>query len=284
MNPTFIGSIAILMWSTLALLTVGAKNIPPFELITICFSVSFLIGLLWCFKNNINLFKNLNHPFHVWAIGVGGLFGYHLFYFLALKYAPPLESNLINYLWPLLIVVFSSFLPNEKLHVNHIIGVICGLIGTIFIFLDKGDFSKFSFHIGYIYALLAAFTWSGYSVISRKFAQIPSFLVAGFSLVVAVFSLMFHLAFEQSVIPTTNELGQAILLGLAPVGGAFYLWDVGVKKGNIQLLGTLCYSIPLISSLFLILFGYAKGSINIFIACFFIVLGSFISSKKYKNK
>lgn len=283
MNSTLIGSFAILLWATLALFTVGAKNIPPFELLGICFSISFIIGLLWCFKNGVNLLKNLRHPLSVWIVGIGGLFGYHLFYFLALQNAPALEANLINYLWPLLIVLFSTFLPNEKLHIHHVLGAICGLIGTVFLLLNKGDLGEFSFHFGYVYALLAALTWSSYSVISRKFEQVPTFLVTAFSFIVAIFSFGFHFLFEKSVIPTSSEFMWAFLLGLGPVGGAFYVWDVGMKKGDIKFLGTASYAIPLLSTLLLILFGFAKSSLNVWIACCLIVLGSVISSGKLKR-
>lgn len=283
MNKTLIGSFAILMWSSLAIFTVGAKNIPPFELLGICFSISFFIGFIWCLKNGINLFKNLNYPLHVWLVGVGGLFGYHLFYFLAIQNAPALQSNLINYLWPLLIVLFSTFLPNEKLYFYHILGAICGLIGTIFLLVNKNSLEN-SFHFGYIYALLAACIWASYSVISRKFEHVPTFLVAGFSLVVAIFSFTIHFLFEQTTSIKTSELFWALLLGLGPVGGAFYVWDIGMKKGDIKFLGTLSYAIPLFSTLLLTIFGFAKISLNVIIACILIILGSLISSGKLNKK
>ena len=92
----------------------------------------------------------LRQPPLVWAVGVGGLFGYHALYFLALRFAPPAEAGLLNYLWPLLIVLFSSFLPGERLAVHHVIGAVAGLAGTVLLLtggacraLHRGSFRDF---------------------------------------------------------------------------------------------------------------------------------------------
>lgn len=285
MNATLIGSFAILMWATLALFTIWAGKIPPFELLTISFTIAFFIGLIWSIKSKNSILKSFKQPLHVWLVGVGGLFGYHFLYFLAIKNAPAVEANLINYLWPLLIVLFSTFLPNEKLKWYHLVGAICGFLGAGVLILGKGNLSGgFTFHTGYIYALLAALFWSSYSVISRKFAHVPTSTVSAFCLVVAILSSICHLIFEQSVMPTSIEFLSAIMLGLAPVGGAFYLWDIGMKRGDIKLLGTLAYSIPLLSTIFLLLFGLANSSWSIWVSCFLIIVGSIISSGKYLKK
>lgn len=284
MNPTLVGTFAILMWSSLALFTVNASNIPPLELLGISFSVAFIIGLIWNIKNGQKVF--LKVPKKVWLVGVGGLFGYHFFYFLAIKNAPALEANLINYLWPLLIVLFSAFLPNEKLRWYNIIGTFLGLVGAVVLILCKNGFTKinFEFHEGYIYAIISAILWASYSVLSRKFASVPTAIISAFCLIVAIMSFCTHFIFEITVVPSAKELFFAFLLGLGPVGGAFYAWDIGMKKGDIKLLGTLSYATPLLSTLMLIIFGLSDASWSVLYACFFIVTGSLISSGIFLKK
>ena len=276
------GVLAILLWGSLALLSILTTNIPAFQLTAMAFFIASFIGIILLKKQNIKLKELFRIPLKVWFIGVFGLFGYHFFYFLAIKNAPVVEANLLNYLWPLLIVLFSSFLPNEKLRWFHILGALFGLIGAFLLVSKDGSFSfEIQYIWGYIFALIAAFTWSLYSVISRTFAYVPTYAVTGFCIVTAVLSTICHLIFEITVIPNQSELFGALMLGLWPVGGAFYLWDYGVKNADIKLLGSISYFTPLLSTFILVSLGYANFTLSITLACIFIILGSFISSAQY---
>jgi drug/metabolite transporter (DMT)-like permease len=277
-----LGLLTISLWSCLALFTVYSGNIPPFELLTISFCVASLIGIAML-KKQKRAFKELfKIPLKAYFIGVVGLFGYHLFYFLAIKNAPAVEANLINYLWPLLIVLFSALLPNEKLKWFHILGTLLALSGAFLLVLKDGSLQfDTKYTLGYSFALISALLWSSYSVISKTLTHIPTFAVTGFCILTAFFSAIAHLTFEQIYIPTFFELFSAIMLGLGPVGGAFYLWDFALKNGDIKILGSLAYLAPLLSTLILVFVGISKMTITIAIACVLIVLGSLVSSKQY---
>ncbi len=275
------GAFAIVLWSSLALFTVSTGAIPPFQLTFMTFSVAFCIGLVWWIRDGarVGVFKKI--PWRVWLLGVGGLFGYHFFYFLAVKKAPALEANLINYLWPLLIVLFSAFLPHEKLRWYHVVGALCGFAGAFLLIGGKGVTFTFDYAEGYFYALLCAFTWSAYSVLSRYFGEIPTVAVGAFCGVTALLSLGAHLVLEKTHIPTYTELFSALGLGLGPVGLAFFVWDYGVKKGDIKFIGALSYLTPLLSTLLLVFFGRAVPHEGIWIACGLIMGGSLISSMEF---
>ncbi|WP_309497839.1 DMT family transporter, partial [Sulfurovum sp.] len=116
------GITAILLWTTLGLFTVLTGDIPPFELVFISFSVASIIGLIMLKVQKHSFRLLFEVPLLNWVIGITGLFGYHFFYFFALKNAPSVEANLLNYLWPLLIVLLSSLLPNERLRWFQAIG------------------------------------------------------------------------------------------------------------------------------------------------------------------
>src|SRR6202012_4683028 len=137
-TATLIGLTAILMWSLLAAMTVATGTIPAFQIAAMTFAIGALIGsLTWIGRRDA--MKSLRQPAVVWLVGVGGLFGYHALYFLALRFAPPAEAGLLNYLWPLLIVLFSSLLPGERLAPHHIIGALLGLIGTVLLFAGNSS-------------------------------------------------------------------------------------------------------------------------------------------------
>jgi len=256
-----------------------ASSIPPFQLTSMAFFVAFIIGFFLWKKEGKGILVHLKWPLKIWIVGVSGLFGYHYFYFLAIRNAPAIEANLINYLWPLFIVLFSSFLPNEKLKWFHIVGVLFGLIGVTFLVSNGGSFNFESQYLsGYFYAFIAALTWGAYSVISRFFAHVPTSAVGAFCGATAILSFICHLFFEKTVEPSVIELFVIILIGLGPVGGAFFVWDYGVKNGDIQLLGSMSYFTPLLSTVLLIILGLSSSTSTIWIACLLIVLGSVISS------
>jgi drug/metabolite transporter (DMT)-like permease len=209
------------------------------------------------------------------------LFGYHALYFLALRFAPPAEAGLLNYLWPLLIVLFSSFLPSERLAAHHVIGALAGLAGTVLL-LVGGGLSGFAPGQlpGLFAAFVAAFVWASYSVMSRRLKAVPTDAVAGFCLATALLAALMHALLEKTIWPETSAQWLAIAaLGLGPVGAAFYAWDIGMKRGDIRVLGAASYATPLLSTGFLILAGFAKASANIAIAAVLIAGGGLIAAK-----
>ncbi|PWC86979.1 hypothetical protein TSH100_11395 [Azospirillum sp. TSH100] len=285
-RATLVGFIAILLWATLAPLATLASMVPPFQLVATSFLLAFLVGCGWTASRGDNPLRYFRQPVAAWALGVGGLFGFHFLYFMALQAAPPVEANLINYLWPLLIVLFSALLPGERLRSWHVGGAVAGLAGTALLIARgrNGSFSIDPAHLpGYAAALASAVTWAGYSVLRRRLGQIgeaPTDAVSAFCLVTAILSLLCHLALEQTVWPETAAgWGAMLLLGLGPVGAAFFVWDYGVRHGDIRALGALSYLAPLLSTLLLVLFGLAPNSSIIWLSCVLIAGGSLLASK-----
>jgi drug/metabolite transporter (DMT)-like permease len=278
---TLTGLAAVFMWSFLSLLTVASGTMPPFQLAAITFLIGGLIGVAsWVARPGAA--RSLKQPLVVWLLGVGGLFGYHALYFAALRLAPPAEAQLFNYLWPLLIVLFSGLLPDEKLKSHHILGVMLGLAGTLVLLAGmRGVEIKREYIAGYLCALGAALAWSSYSVLSRPFKNVPSDAVAGFCLVTAALSLVCHLLFEKTVWPENPSQWLSILaLGVFPVGLAFYAWDRGIKLGDIRALGAASYAAPLLSTIFLVIAGYAEPRWSLALAAILISLGGAVAAKE----
>lgn len=277
-KATAIGFSAILMWGMLALLTSLTNEIPPLQLTSMTFAIAFGVGIFfWLIKGHDS--RCFRQPISLWVNGVVGLFGYHIFYFIALKNAPVIEASLIAYLWPLFIVIFSSLLPKEKLRWFHLGGAIIGFAGAAVIILKGGTFSlKQEYFVGYMAAFLCSLIWSAYSVISRGLGKSPTELVGGYCGVTALLSAFCHLIFEKTVIPTMSEWLAIVGLGVGPVGAAFFAWDYGVKRGNIKMLGTLSYTAPLISTVMLMSFGRAEPNWKVVVACLMIVSGAALAA------
>lgn len=278
---TLIGASAILMWSTLGILTALSGSVPPFQMVAMAFSVAFALTLATWLVRGQSPLRHLAWPPRVWALGVGGLFGYHFFYFMALRNAPVVEANLVNYLWPLLIVVFSGFLPGHRLRWWHGAGAMLGLGGAVLLVTDGGRAALGGGStLGYLMAALAGVTWAGYSVLSRRFAHVPTDAVGAFCGATALAATACHLAFETTVWPADTTQWLAVLgMGLGPVGAAFFVWDVGMKKGHIQALGAMAYATPLLSTLLLVVFGGGRLDWVVAAACGLIVGGAVLASQ-----
>jgi len=281
---TLVGLGAIALWSVLALLTASAGAIPPFELAALTFAIGGGLGFVYAASRG--RLAALVQPWPVWMVGVGGLFGYHALYFAALNRAPPAEASLIAYLWPLLIVLFSALLPGERLKARHLVGAALGFAGAATLFAGKaGGFSLAAIDprvlSGYALALACAFVWSSYSVLSRKLKAAPTEAVAGFCVATAALAALCHFAFETNVAPAGAAQWAAIVgLGLGPVGLAFYVWDFGVKHGDIRLLGVAAYAAPVLSTLILVAAGFAPATPSLGAACALIVGGAVVATRR----
>jgi drug/metabolite transporter (DMT)-like permease len=286
-TATFLGFGAIGLWGLLALFTAASGQIPPFQLTAMTFALGGGVGLAVVAVRPGGL-RLLAQPPVVWLHGLAGLFGYHALYFTALRYAPAAEANLLNYLWPLLIVVFSALLPGQRLKIHHILGALLGLAGTVLLIAGRGGLGA-GFdpaHLpGYAAAVGCALFWSAYSVTARLLPGVPTEAVAGFCLGTALLAFLCHLALETTVWPASAmEWAAVAALGLGPVGAAFYLWDNGMKRGDIQILGAASYAAPVLSTLALVAFGFAQPSWVLAASVALIVAGSVIAARDLRRR
>jgi drug/metabolite transporter (DMT)-like permease len=280
-KATMIGFSAVLMWALLALLTIGSAPVPPFLLNALCFGMGGGVGLIW-----VVLGPPAPPPavlrgvsWRVYAFGTAGLFGYHALYFTAFRIAPTAETGLIAYLWPLFIVLFSGFLPGERLKGAHVVGAGIAFGGAGLIVVGKGAAGA-ALPLGLVLAFLCALTWAGYSVLSRRLGQVPTESVVVFCLATAALSVPAHLMLEDTLWPQGAWGWAAVLgLGIGPVGAAFFTWDIGMKKGDIQLLGVASYAAPLLSTLALIAAGRAQAQPILLLAALFITGGAALAAR-----
>lgn len=241
----------ILLWSSLALLSTGVRQLPAF----------FSVGVALCIGGLAGLFRvrEWKVPAATFALGVGGIFGYHALFFSALRQAPAVEVNLLQYLWPLLIVVLAPlYLGGNRLGWHHLLGAGLGLAGAVLV-LSGGHLHLDRARLpGYLLALAAAWTWSSYSLLTKRVRPFPTGAVGGFCLASGVLALGLHALLAQGAPPlavSARAWGILVLLGLGPMGLAFYLWDAAMKRGDPRVIGALAYLTPLLSTLLLVLAG-----------------------------
>jgi drug/metabolite transporter (DMT)-like permease len=249
MMATLAGTGALLLWAFLALLARMAQGLPPLQLTALAFAVGGALALAVVAARG-RLAALRQGPL-AWAHGVGGLFGYHALYFAALALAPAVEANLLNYLWPLLIVLLSAPVLGLRLGARRLAGVGLGFAGCALLVGAGAAFPAEALW-GFACAVGCAVVWAVYSVTSRRMAAVPTEALAGFCLATAALAGGASLAFEQPVLPDARQWLAVALLGAGPLGAAFFLWDAGMKRGDPRLLGTLAYAVPVASTLLLV--------------------------------
>lgn len=276
-RATAIGFSAVLMWSLLALFTIGSAPVPPFLLNALTFGIGGVLGLVWTLRNGLDRLRGIS--WRVYVFGIVGLFGYHALYFTAFRIAPAAETGLMAYLWPLFIVLLAGLLPGEKLRPLALVGAVVAFAGAALIVLGR-DAGGAATGLGLGLGFLCALVWAGYSTLSRRLGDVPTESVTVYCIGTAVLSLAVHFVLEETVWPIGAGGWLSVLaLGVGPVGAAFFTWDIGMKKGDIQLLGVASYAAPLLSTLALIAAGITSASWTILAAAVLITGGAALAAK-----
>ena len=239
---------AIALWASLASLGVSLTHIPPFLLT----GITLIIGSVPAWPFVLRDPSQWRIPMRTLALGVYGLFAYHFLLFIALRHAPPVEANLVNYLWPLFIVVLAPVvLPGVALRVPHVVAALLGFGGAAIAIVGGRELSG-TLAWGFIPAAAAAFIWATYSLMTKRVTAFPTTAIGLFGLVSGALSLLCHVLLEPSVTLQARDWSLLAVLGLGPLGGAFYLWDKALKLGDARHIGILSYITPLASTALLI--------------------------------
>ncbi len=279
-TATTLGLGAILLWASLATLTTLKGPIPPFQTTAIVFAIAALMGVLVAgLRGRLGYLRPSAASL---ALGVWGLFGYHALYFAALSLAPPAEAHLVASLWALFTVLFSGLLPGARLRARHVLAALLGLAAAAILVWDQLGLATGTptRQLGFALAFACALVWSSYSVASRLVADVPSESLAVSCVATAALALAFSLALEQWTWPA-GPLSWAALLGLGvgPVGAAFFLWDIGMKRGDVALLGILSYASPILSTALLVALGYAEAAWTLALACALMTAAAVIATR-----
>lgn len=271
---------AIALWASLAALGVTLSHVPPFLLT----GLSLLVGSLIALPLSRFDLRQWRVPLPTLAIGVYGLFGFHFLLFIALRHAPPVQANLVNYLWPLGIVVMAPlFLPGMSLTRRHLLAALLGFAGAALAILGgTGEAGEARWAWGYIPALGSAFIWASYSLLTQRVRAFPTAAIGSFALISGLLALLCHKLLEPTVALSSRDLSLIAVLGLGPLGGAFFLWDAALKRGDARQIGVLSFLTPLLSTLTLLLMRGEKPSLAVGLAAVMIVGAAVLATRPQK--
>ena len=281
MKADLLALAAIALWGLLAPLGVELAHIPPFLLTGLGLLVGSVIALpLARFQ-----LRRWVVPWPTLLVGIYGLFGFHFLLFMALRHAPAVEANLINYLWPLGMVVMAPlFLRGVSLHWRHVVAALIGFAGAAIAILGRAGAVESSgaqtgFQPGYVIALASALVWSSYSLLTRRLPTFPTAAVGGFAAASGLLSLLCHALLEPAIDLSVRDLLLVAVLGLGPLGGAFFLWDAAIKRGDARRIGLLAFATPILSTALLLLTTGQPLQWNVVVAAALVVGAAFWGSR-----
>lgn len=278
MKADLLALAAIALWGSLAPLGVRLAHIPPFLLT----GLGLLVGSLLALPLARFRLARWKVPLPTLLVGIYGLFGFHFLLFMALRLAPAVQANLINYLWPLGMVVMAPlFLKGVSLQARHGVAAVIGFAGAAIAILGRGVASSVDagFHPGYLLALASAFVWASYSLLTRRLPTFPTAAVGGFAAASGLLSLLCHALLEPSLALSPQDLLLITVLGLGPLGGAFFLWDAAIKLGDARRIGLLAFATPILSTALLLLSTGQALQWNVAIAAALVVGAAFWGSR-----
>lgn len=274
---TLIGYLALLMWAFGGVFTAEVKDLPIFQTLSLVFGLSF--GLTALKLTLTKSWRSIRQPWFLWLIGITGMFGNEYLFIAAFKVAPAVQVDLINYLWPILVVLFSCCLPRERFKWKYLLAASVSFYGIFELITEGKGLAGFQLHYwqGYLLALAEAIIWAIYTVIARHYPQVPSDVVGLYYGASALLALILHSTQEVAVNPHPMQWLTLILMGLTTQGAAYILWDRGVKQGSFRLLSILSYGNPILSVSFLIAFGFTHPTPLVFKAATLVTLGALIA-------
>ncbi len=262
-----LGLITIFCWGSLATFGNLLIHLPPFYIL----GVVFILGSVPAWFKPKEMFADWKTT----SWGVMGYFGYHFFLFYAFRFAPAIEANLINYLWPVIMVFLSAAVfKDQRLRSYHILGGCLSVIGSVVLVFGKGINLEWKNSLGYILAFLAALTWPIYSIGKKKMKATSVWAIGGFCFLSGILCFMTHFWLEPRVVLQSHDAFKLLLMGLGPFGVAFYLWDMALKQGDPKVMGALAYLTPVLSTLGLIFFAGQEMSQSTFLAMVLIISGA----------
>jgi drug/metabolite transporter (DMT)-like permease len=277
MNANLLALGAIALWASLAALGVALAHVPPFLLT----GLSLLIGSLIALPLSRFDWRQWRVPPTTLALGIYGLFGFHFLLFIALRHAPPVQANLVNYLWPLGIVVMAPlFLPGVSLTTRHVLAALLGFAGAALAILGRGNSGEAVWAWGYVPALASAFIWASYSLLTQRVKAFPTAAIGSFALVSGGLSLVCHTLLEPAVDLSGQDWALIALLGLGPLGGAFFLWDAALKRGDARQIGVLSFLTPLLSTLTLLWVRGESPSASVAVAAVMIIGAAVMATRR----
>ena len=276
--------ISVLLWSTTATvskLLLGSLDSMQILLVSSLFSFIFLL-IINCINGSIKEIKKYKPKDYliIFALGVIGIFLYDLFFYLGINAMQASQAFIINYLWPIMTVLFACIILKEKFTIRKIIAIIISFIGVIIVSSNGNLLSiEKSSLMGTIYCLLAALLYGLFSALNKKqnYNKYTSMMLFYFNS--TIISLIYVIATKRFFVPELSQTLGLLWIGIFTSAVAYTSWALALAKGDTARISNIAYLTPFISLVWTGIVLKEKISFYSVLGLVIIVLGIFIQMK-----
>ena len=279
--------ISVLLWSTTATvskLLLGSLDSMQILLVSSLFSFIFLL-IINCINGSIKEIKKYKPKDYliIFSLGLIGIFLYDLFFYLGINAMQASQAFIINYLWPIMTVLFACIILKEKFTLRKIIAIIISFIGVIIVSSNGNIFNiDKSSIMGTVYCMLAAILYGLFSVLNKKqnynkYTSMMLFYLGSF-----IISLIYVLTSKKTFMPELNQLLGMLWIGIFTSAIAYTSWALALAKGDTARISNIAYLTPFISLIWTGIVLKEKISLYSVLGLVIIVLGIFIQMKNKK--
>lgn len=280
--------ISILLWSTTSTITkLLLKNLDSMQILLISSFFAFIfLFIVNIFKGYLKELKNytIKDYSEIAILGTLGTFLYNLFLYLGINTLQASQAFILNYLWPIMIVIFACLILKEKITKRKIIAILLSFAGVILV-TTNGDICNVEINsiIGMIYCILAAVSYGLFSVLNKKknynnYVSMMLFYFTSFCI-----SLIYSLITKKIFIPEFNQLLGLLWRGVFTCAIAFTSWAIALKEGNTTKISNLAYITPFISLVWTSMILKENIKISSIVGLIIIILGIFIQMNNKKD-
>jgi drug/metabolite transporter (DMT)-like permease len=282
-------SLTVILWgSTAAIAKLLLRTLDNLQiLLYISFVAATSLFIIAILQKKLDIIKNYSFRdyWHFAYMGFIGIFLYHVFLFSGLTYAPAHEAFIVNYTWPIWVVIFAVLILKEKMTYNKILAIILGFVG-VYIVIAKGDFFSFSsINLrGDMFALAGAISYGLFSVIGKKNNRdiVTSMMFYyGFSF---VYCLIATPIFSSIPILTSYETSGIIWLGVFAGGLPFVFWFIALRHGDTVEMSNIVFLTPFISLIYIYLLIGEEILLTSIIGLILIVIGIYLHNNRRRKK
>lgn len=252
LKKTYIfAGVSILLWSTLATvskLLLGSMNSVQVLMVSAAFAAAVLL-IYNAATGKLKVMRGykLKDYIVLVLIGLPGTLFYNLFYFGGAAILPASQAFIINYLWPIMSVVFACILLKEKLTGRKVIAFVISFLGVATV--AGGDLLDFQSQTltGILLCMGAAVSYGAYTALNQRFSydkQVAVMIAYGSTAIVCLLI--------QLVMGTPLALGWGHVAGLG-WNGIFVMavatttWAMALDSGNTAKISNLAYITPFLS-------------------------------------
>ena len=273
----------VFMWSTLAaVVKLLLSDIPNLQALAISSYISsgFLL-IVNVFTGKIKVMKSLKLKDIGIISGLGfiGLFVYSALYYYGLSQLTSQEACIVNYLWPIMLVIFSCIILKEKLTAMKAVAMVCSFVGIVVLSMGSGENTDGNVTLGIVSCIIAAACYGLFSVLNKKFSYDQNISMMIFWLVAAVCSTILGFVTEEWVSLDGRQWLGMLWLGIVVDAIAYLLWAIALNgAGNTAKIANIAYLTPFLSLVVSAVLLKEEITLRALIALVFIIGGILLQS------